>query len=156
RARRACRRRTSFRSRASLSEPFSRAPERGPFFWEDDGRGDFEGRGAARREARAARARRGRGRALPRPAERDPRGGRQGLRARSRRRPPDLASARPDQRPRRGRAGAVPVARGGARERARPGGRLLRGAARMTIDTLRLTAEEALELLERREVSAAE
>src|SRR5262249_49169472 len=43
-----------------------------------------------------------------------------------------------------------------ARERPGAGGRLLRGAAGMTIDTLRLTAEEARGLLDRREVSGSE
>ncbi len=48
-----------------------------------------------------------------------------------------------------------PPRRRGARQRARPRGRLLQGAARM-IDTLRLTAEDALGLVDRGEASPAE
>src|SRR5205085_8091321 len=86
----------------------------------------------------------------------DPRGGRKGLRARPRGRRADGAPARRRQRLRRRRAAAVAAARGGARERARSRGRLLRSAGRMTVDTLRLTAEEATGLLERHEVSSRE
>src|SRR4051794_38993397 len=119
-------------------------------------RGDFEGRGVARREARAPRADGGGDRPVPGAAVGDPRGGRKGQRARSRGHAPDLASTRPRQRARRGRAGAVALARGGARERPGPRRRVLRSAVRMTIDTLRLTAEEAIALVEGGEVSAAE
>src|SRR5258708_10542809 len=55
----------------------------------------------------------------------------------------------------RGRAAAVAHARGVLRERARPRGRLLQGAARV-IDTLRLTAEEAKNLLDAKEISGGE
>ena len=79
-----------------------------------------------------------------RAAERDPGGGRQGLGARPLRRRADGAPARRRQRLGRGRAAAVAARRGGAGERARPRRRLLQGAAGMTIDTLRLTAEEAM------------
>ena len=55
----------------------------------------------------------------------------------------------------RGRAGAVARARRGVRERARGRGRRVPGAGEV-IDTLRLTAEAANDLLATGEVSAAE
>src|SRR5207244_1349833 len=90
-------------------------------------------------------------------AERDPAGGLEGVGARPRRGAADLASARSRQRLGRRRAAALPRPRAGARERSGPRGRLLSGAAgRMSIDTLRLTAEEAHDLLRRKEVSGDE
>ena len=75
----------------------------------------------------------------------------------------DLADVPPTSHPlelvnawARGRAAAVARARRRLRERARARGRPLQGAADRMIDTLRLTAEEALGLLERKEVSGAE
>ena len=56
----------------------------------------------------------------------------------------------------RGRAAAVAAARRRLRERAGARGRPLQGAADRMIDTLRLTVEDALGLLERKEVSGAE
>ena len=67
----------------------------------------------------------------------------------------DVASARHRQRVRRGRARAVTDARGGSGQRSRPGGRVVRSAGAV-IDTLRLTAREANDLLTRGEISAAE
>src|SRR5206468_360825 len=109
------------------------------------------------------RADRGRDLAARGAAERHPRGRRQGLRARPLRRPADLAPARGGQRLPAGRA--APVAAAGRRLRERPGTRRrpLPGAAdrggrgdRAVIDTLRLTAEGARGLLERKEVSGTE
>ena len=72
------------------------------------------------------------------------------------RRAADLAPARDRERVGRGRAAAVPAARRRVRERARPRRRLLPDAARMTVDTLRLSAEEAWKLLDAGEVSPRE
>ncbi len=99
-----------------------------------------------RGEARAARAQRGGDRALPGTARRDPAGGLEGVGARPLRRAADLAPARARQRAGRGRAGAVARARRGVRERARGRGRRVPGAGEV-IDTLRLTAEAANDLL---------
>ena len=75
----------------------------------------------------------------------------------------DLADVPPTSHPlelvnawARGRAAAVALARRRLRERAGARARPLQGAADRMIDTLRLTAEEALGLLERKEVSGAE
>src|SRR5262245_28737677 len=121
--------------------------------------GDFEGTGAPRREARAARPARRRGRAPDGRAGSDPRRRLEGRGARSRRRAADLASARPREQLGRRRAARVAAARRRVRERARARGRPLPRPAddvSSGIDTLRLTAEEAIGLLERGEVSAAE
>ncbi len=108
-----------------LAFPFgtecARAPERGPVsFWEDLTRW----RSPATTSSTSPGSR-GSSCATTRSSGctsswRDPRGGRQGRRARPRRRAADLAPARPRQRLGRGRAAAVALARGGARERARP------------------------------------
>src|SRR5262249_53650860 len=50
----------------------------------------------------------------------------------------------------------MPLPRGGAGECAGSRRRLLRGAARMTVDTLRLTAEEAWQLVDTGEISGSE
>ena len=105
----------------------------------------------------AVRADRRGDRAAHRGARSDPRCGRRRRRARSRRRSADLASARPRQRLGRGRAACLARSRRRLRERSRSRGRPLpRSAGGRVIDTLRLTAEGAMDLLERREVSAAE
>ena len=95
--------------------------------------------------------------ALRRAARRDPRGGRQGGRARPLRRRADVAPARPrrtsgrEDEPRP----SLPVEEALANA-PEPRGRLFPRAGRMTIDTLRLTAEEAMGLVERGEVTGAE
>ena len=103
-------------SRLDLSESsFVEGPRKGPSLllggWS---RWRSHEKRSARREARAARADRRRGRAAYAAALRDPRGGRQGVRARPRGRAADLAPARPRERVGRGRAAPVAVARRGA------------------------------------------
>src|SRR5262249_11761195 len=117
--------------------------------------GDFQGRGAPRGEARLSRAVRGGGRALPGAAVRDPRRCLEGGRARPLGRASDLAPARDREHLARGRAAPLPAARPGLCERARPRRGLLPEPVPM-IDTLRLTAEGAMELLRQGEVSGPE
>src|SRR5262249_61819651 len=110
-----------------------------------NGDGDFQGRGAPRGEAGLPGAVRGGGGALPGAAVRDPRRDLEGGRARPLRRATHVAPARGRERLARGRAAPVPAAGRGLRERARPRRRLLQEPVPV-IDTLRLTAEGALEL----------
>src|SRR5262249_42638069 len=112
-------------------------------------------RGAARRAARASRAVRRRGRALPAAAVGDPRRSLEGLRARPFGRSADGTPARDRERVGGRRAARVPDARRGLRKRPRPRRRLLPESAGM-IDTLRLTAEQANDLLRAKEISGAE
>src|SRR6188472_4071037 len=120
---------------------------------------DLPRSGAPRRPARAARPLGRRGRAAHRGARRDPRRGLEGLGARLRGRASDLAPARDRERLGGGRAARLAPARRRLCERARSRGRPVPGPAdRMTaiVDTLRLTAEEAIGLVERGDVSAPE
>src|SRR3954451_5282269 len=119
---------------------------------------NHERRGVARGDARAPRAERRRGRALAGGALRHPRSRVESLRARPGRRAADGPPARDRKRLGGGRTAPVARAGRGVRQRARAGGRPLQGAARMTapLDTLRLTAEAANDLLARREVSSDE
>src|SRR3989475_3737812 len=134
------------------------------FVWMEDPDGDYERRRTPCRGTRAAGAERARDRPPDRAAGRHPRGRGQGVGARSLGRAADLTSSLRGERLTAGRAAAVPAARGRLRERARARRRPLpraahrrrRGVLRVTLDTLRLTAEEAKGLLERREVSGAE
>src|SRR5437870_2597586 len=134
------------------------------FVWMEDPDGHYERRRTPCRGTRAAGAERARDRPPDRAAGRHPRGRGQGVGARSLGRAADLTSSLRGERLTAGRAAAVPAARGRLRERARARRRPLpraahrrrRGVLRVTLDTLRLTAEEAKGLLERREVSGAE
>src|SRR5581483_8354827 len=92
-----------------------------------------------------------------RAAQRHPGRGVEGVGARPLGGAADLASARRRQRLRRRRPARVASARGGARKRPRARRfRVPRPARRLVIDTLRLTAEQASELVRRREISPAE
>src|SRR5581483_64199 len=97
-------------------------------------------------------------RASRRAAERHHRGRLEGVGARPRRRPADVASARRRERLGGRRAPRVAVGRGRARERAGARRRLLPRAARRhgVIDTLRLTAYEAAGLLRAKEITGVE
>src|SRR5262249_22323815 len=118
--------------------------------------GNHEGTGAPRREARGARPHRRGGRAPAGAAERDPRGSWEGLRARPRGRSADRSPVVLRERPRRRRAAAVAAARRRVRERARARGRPVPRPAVRMIDTLRLTAEDAIGLVDRGDASPAE
>src|SRR5256714_3426749 len=129
----------------------------------EDPDGDHERRRAPCRGTRAARADRGGDRSADRADRRHPRGRREGLGARPVGRAGDLASTLRGQRAAARRARAVAAAGGRFRERPRARRRPLpraadrrgRGILRV-MDTLTLTAEEAMGLLERGEVSPAE
>src|SRR6185437_9557478 len=147
--------------RLGALDPFgtvlARGSDRSPscFHWRLHGP-DHQRGSASRGAARAPRAVRRRRREVPGAALRHPGGGVESLRARSVRCAADSAPACDRERLGGGRAPRLPAARRRLRERPRPGRRLLQDAARMTVETLRLSAEEANRLVADGEVSSDE